>query len=403
MKTKALIIGGGMAGLSLGLLLAESGLPIVLVDTDKVQPLAEAVPSGRTVALMDNSLNVIRACGIWDKIAHTAAPLKAMRLIDDNRTPPVTVRFDATEAGLEAFGYNIPNDILRAALVDAAHRQKNLTYLAPARLKTYRVDHNQVEATLEDGMQITADLIVGCDGRKSAVRAGAGIDAKIHDYGQMAITCLISHSKDHQNISTEHHRPGGPFTFVPMPGRQSSVVWVEKTQDAKKFMALPRPLFEKTLQGRSNALLGKIKLESNPESWSLMLLSADRLTAPRTAIAAEAAHVLSPIGAQGLNLSLRDIAALAETIVDAARLGEDIGAEMVLGRYAARRSLDLETRVRGVDLYNRAVANDLGFIASLRRFGLLSLDKFPALKTLAMHQGLLPALDDSRLLKGQAL
>lgn len=403
MKTKALIIGGGMAGLSLGLLLAKSGLSTVLVDTDKVQKLADAVPSGRTVALMDNSLNVIKACGIWDRIAPTAAPLKTMRLIDDNQAPATIVKFESRNAGLDAFGYNIPNDILRAALVDEVQQQKNLTYIAPARLKQYSAVQNQVEATLEDGTEIIADLIIGCDGRRSVVREGAGIEAQVHEYGQMAITCLISHTKDHQNISTEHHRPGGPFTFVPMPGKQSSIVWVEKSSDAKNILALARPLFEKALQDRSNGLLGQITLETNPESWPLILLSVDRLTASRTAIAAEAAHVLSPIGAQGLNLSLRDVAALAETIVDAARLGEDIGSDMVLNSYAARRSLDMETRVRGVDLYNRAVANDIGFIGSLRRFGLLSLDKFPALKTLAMHQGLLPTLDHSRLLNGQAL
>lgn len=403
MKTKALIIGGGMAGLSLGLLLAKAGLPCVLVDTDKVQPLAEAVPSGRTVALMAPSLNVIKACGVWEAVLPASAPLKAMRLIDDNETPATSLTFDAQEAGLEAFGYNIPNDILRAALVEAAQQEDNLTYIAPARLQNYQVAAHHVEATLDNDTIIKADVIIGCDGRKSVVRTDANIDAKMHDYAQMAITCLIDHAKEHHNISTEHHRPGGPFTFVPMPGKQSSVVWVEKSEDAKRIMALSRQDFEQALQDRSKGLLGKISLSGHPACWPLMLLSAERITAPRVAIAAEAAHVLSPIGAQGLNLSLRDIAALAETLIDAARLGEDIGAELVLQRYARRRSLDLETRVRGVDLYNRAVANDMSVIGALRRFGLLSLDKFPALKTLAMHQGLLPALDDTRLLKGGAL
>ena len=403
MKTKDLIVGGGMAGLSLGLLLARVGLDTVLVDTDKVQKLADVTPSSRTVALMAPSINVLKACGIWEAIEHHATPMRAMRLIDDNGQPPVRVTFHATEAGLDAFGYNIPNDMLRAVLAEAVQRQANLTYFAPARLRDYAVHANGVKATLDDGTTIEADLIIGCDGRKSIVRETANIQSRTHDYGQMAMTCLISHSKTHENTSTEHHRSGGPFTFVPMTGKQSSVVWVEKTEDAKAFMAMSKHALERALQDRSNGLLGEIKLEGALQGWPLMLLQAEEITAPRVAIAAEAAHVLSPIGAQGLNLSLRDVAALAETLVDAARLGEDIGGELVLKRYEKRRSLDLETRVRGVDLYNRAVGNDIGFIASLRRFGLLSLDKFPILKTLAIHQGLLPALDHGRLLKGQSL
>ncbi len=403
MKTKALIIGGGMAGLSLGLLLGRAGLNTVLVDTDKVQPLVEAVPSGRTVALMVQSVNVLKACGLWEMIEPLSTPMRGMRLIDDNIEPATEVLFEAREANLDAFGHNIPNDQLRAALADAVQHQKNITYFAPARLQDYTVNNTGVVATLQDGTVIEADLIIGCDGRKSVVREKASIAAQTHDYGQTAMTCLIAHSKDHHNISTEHHRPGGPFTFVPMRGKQSSVVWVEKTDDARGFMAMSKHAYQRAIQDRSHGLLGEITLESNPESWPLMLLSADKLTAPRVAIAAEAAHVLSPIGAQGLNLSLRDVASLAEVLVDAARMGEDIGGELVLKRYDKRRSLDLNTRVRGVDAYNRLVANDIGVIGALRRFGLASLDKIPALKTLAMHQGLLPAMDDARVLKGQAL
>lgn len=403
MKTKALIIGGGMAGLSLGLLLGRAGLSCFLVDTDKIQPMSEVQPSSRTVALMMPSINVLKACGIWDVIAPHATPMRAMRLIDDKETPATQVEFHAVEAGLEAFGHNIPNDLLRAALAEAVQSQKNIAYFAPAWLQDYTVHENGIRATLDGGTIIDADLIIGCDGRKSMVREKVGIDARTHDYGQMAMTCLISHTKSHENISTEHHRPGGPFTFVPLKGKQSSVVWVEKTQDAQKFLSMPKQSVERALQDRSNGLLGHITLEGALQGWPLMLMQADKLTAPRVAIAAEAAHVLSPIGAQGLNLSLRDVAALAETLVDAARLGEDIGGELVLGRYETRRSLDLQTRVRGVDAYNRLVANDIGMIGDLRRFGLQSLDKIPALKKLAIKQGLLPALDASRLLEGKAL
>ncbi|PZQ46069.1 MAG: ubiquinone biosynthesis protein, partial [Micavibrio aeruginosavorus] len=177
----------------------------------------------------------------------------------------------------------------------------------------------------------------------------------------------------------------------------------EKTADAQKYLAMKRDEFEKALQDRTNGYVGNVKMLSNPESWPLMLLTTDRITGTRSALAAEAAHVLSPIGAQGLNLSLRDVAALAETLTDAARMGEDIGGVLVLSRYEKRRRIDIKSHVAGIDGLNRAVANDVLFIQDLRRLGLKGLETIPALKHLAMHQGLAPSMDDSRLLAGAAL
>lgn len=405
MKTEVLIIGGGIAGLTLAALLGGAGLEVCLVDAappapDKTPPL-----SARTVALMQTSLNVLRQAGIGDSDAAFGTPLKTMRIIDDSAAgaAPVTLSFDAEEIGMEAFGTNIPNDVLRTALLNRLKTMGTVTLCCPGRLQSYSAQGQTVTATLEDGRIVTAALIVGMDGAQSRVRQIAGIEASSHDYGQTAMTCLIDHSRPHGFTSTEFHRPGGPFTLVPMPGNRCSVVWVEKADDAKNFLALRRQDFEKALQERSRDLVGRIALASNPESWPLKKLSARRLTAPRVALAAEAAHVLSPIGAQGLNLSLRDVAVLAETLADAARRGEDIGGPLVLDAYAGRRRPDIVTRAGGIDAMNRIVSNNVVFLRGLRRTGLRALDAIPPLRSLAMHQGLAPAMDEGRLLRGHAL
>ncbi len=404
MQTEALIIGGGIAGQTLAALLGGAGMDVCLVES--ADPARKpAAPSARTVAVMQASLNVLRQAGIWNRIADDCTPLKTMRIVDDSApgTDPVTLSFASNEIDLPAFGYNIPDAMLRDALLSHLETIKNIRTIAPAKLASYKTDGAQVHATLDTGDIITASIIIGTDGRNSVTRRIAGIDVDEHDYKQTAMTCLLNHTRPHDFISTEFHRPGGPFTFVPMPGNQCSLVWVENTDDAAQFLSLKRDAFEKAIQDRSHNMLGKITLASTPESWPLKLLKSKRLTAPRCAIAAESAHVISPIGAQGLNLSLRDIAALAETLIDAARLGEDIGAPLVLDRYESRRRIDIGTRVAGVDGFNRIVSNDVAFLRGLRRAGLKSLGAIPPLRALAMHQGLAPMMDAGRILNGEAL
>ncbi len=411
MKTKDLIAdivisGAGPAGLTLAVLLGRAGFKVVLVDAEKpAEADYEEKPSGRTAALLTGSVNILKATGIWNTLEGKATPLQTMRIVDDSQpgTPQVKVEFKASDIGHTEFGFNVPNAVLKSALIARLKTVPSVTHLAPAKLKDYKIEKQKVVATLEDGTVLRASLIIGTDGRGSVVRSVAGIDAKKHDYEQMAMTCLIEHTKPHHFTSTEFHRPGGPFTLVPMPGNVSSVVWVEKTEDAKKFLKLKKQEYEQAIQDRSCGLVGTITLKSTPESWPLMLLSSEKLIGERAALAAEAAHVISPIGAQGLNLSLRDVATLAETIVDAARLGEDIGAQSVLMRYERRRRADIKSHVIGIDGLNRVVANDLGFLRDLRRLGLKGLDTIPVLKTFITHQGLAPTMDEGRLVSGGVL
>lgn len=407
MKTKGqdvdiIVSGAGHAGLTLSLLLAKAGFQVGLIDPASIKAIENIKPSGRTVALLNSSINVIKAAIQTLDLDKTSTPLQTMRIVDDSGHGKdlMPVEFRAGEINEDQFGFNIPNAILKNILTLEVLKTKNIVVFDESKLKVYDVKGQQVFATLDDGRTITGKIIIGTDGRNSVVREGAKIDIKRHDYGQTALTCLISHSKPHNNTSTEFHRSGGPFTFVPMKGNQCSVVWAEKNEDAQKFLSMKKQDFERAIQDRSHGLLGIITLESPPESWPLILLSADKITGNRAAIAAEAVHVISPIGAQGLNLSLRDVATLAEVLIDAARLGEDIGSASVLERYEARRRIDIKSHVIGIDGLNRAVGNHLFFVAELRRLGLKGLNTIPALKNFVMNQGLNPHMDDGRIVSG---
>lgn len=394
MKTEVLIIGGGVAGLAMALNLAKQQVSTVVVEGFDLHNTAPPLHFGRTAALMGSSIDLLKDLELWDKIKDITAPLKQMRIIDDGnpKINPVIVDFKSEEIGAEMFGHNVPNMMLQTMLLEAVKLCPAIKMICPDKLHSFDITPSNIIATLDSGKKITASLLVGADGKKSKTRALANIKFKENKYDQSAITCLFYHSKPHDNISTEHHRAGGPFTTVPMPdqGEQhcSSLVWVEKTEDANKYIALDKQAFEHAIQKRSRDALGEITLASNPESWPLTGVLAERFTAPRMALIAEAAHAMSPIGAQGLNLSLRDVSSLSDIILNALRLGEDIGSFSVLERYEESRRLDINSRFEGVDKYNRIVSNNIDIVRLFRRTGLKSLKVLPALKQLAMKQGL---------------
>ncbi len=403
-QTDIIILGGGAGGLSLAVLLGQVGLAVTVVDPYPPKAFKDIEPSGRTVALMDSSLNILKSTGVWERLLPLSAPLQQMRIVDDSDAGrgPIEIEFPAGDIGLEQFGYNIPAGPLRAALYKRIKALKSVHFIEDT-FERFDIGKTDIKVTLESGEAIGAKMIVGADGRNSAVREFAGIQIKTKKYDQSAITCLINHSKSHQNISTEFHRENGPMALVPLPGNQSSVVWVEKPERAEALIRLKKQEFEHALQAKTHDILGGITLEVGPEAWPLCTIKAAQITAPRLALVAEAAHVMSPITAQGLNLSLRDVAALAEEIVKAARLGVDIGSGSVLKAYDKRRSLDIDSRVFGVDRMNSIVSTQVLGLKRLRRAGLKSLDALEPLKTLAMKIGLAPQIDQSRLAKGEAL
>jgi 2-octaprenyl-6-methoxyphenol hydroxylase len=393
-KTEVLIIGGGCAGLTLALSLGKKDISTILVDAFDLNKMPSKNHFGRTAALMGNSVALLTDLGIWKQLKDSTASLQKMRIIDDGnpKIEPLIIDFNAHEIGLSEFGHNIPNIMLQTTLLKAVKECPSIEMIFPDKLGRIETHNSYISAKLESGKEIKTTLLVGADGKKSKTRALVGIKAKENHYGQSAITCLFTHSKPHNNISTEHHRPGGPFTTVPMPDRDekycSSLVWVEKEKDVKKYISLDKKSFERAIQDRTRHALGTIELETNPESWPLIGLLAERFTAPRTMLIAEAAHAFSPLGAQGLNLSLRDVSGLSSIIVEALQLGEDIGSQSVLNRYEERRRLDIKSRTDGVNGYNRLVSNNIEILRLMRRAGLKSLDTIPALKKIVMKQGL---------------
>lgn len=403
-QTDILISGGGIAGLTLAKLLSGLDLKIDVIEPHPPASFKKTDITGRTVALMDSSLNVIKAANIWDSIKDQSCPMKAMRIIDDSRgdSKVIETDFEAREIGMKEFGYNIPNALLRAALFDDIKKVKNIKIHNSA-FTSFSYENTAIIASFEDGSKLKASLLTGADGRNSSVRKAANITSHIKKYDQSAITCIINHSRTHNSTATEFHRSGGPFALVPMPGNQSSVVWVEKHERAENLLRLKKHEFEQALEKNSNRLLGGITLETTPISWPLSTIKANKLTVPRIALIAEAAHVMSPITAQGLNLSLRDVAALAEVIADALRVGLDIGSNSVLNKYEKRRSLDIDTRVFGVDSMNKLVSNDISIIRDLRRLGLKATAQTPPLKRFAMKHGLAPQIDLGRLASGKTL
>ncbi|MGQ0528147.1 MAG: FAD-dependent oxidoreductase [Alphaproteobacteria bacterium] len=399
------VVGGGIAGLALALLLGQAGLDIGLIEKYPPAALRETKPSARTIALMNSSLNIIKATGVWKNIAHYSNPMKTMRIMDASvpGKPVIDEPFTAKDLDLPQFGFNIPNSILRAALYGETQKNSAITCFVPHEFAAFETGDYEIKINLDNDTVLNATLLVGADGRKSAVREAAGIDAKHHEYGQSAITCIISHEKPHEDAATEFHRPGGPFALVPLPDNRSAVVWVEKTERADALVKLKKDDFTAALQKETHNILGDVTLESNPESWSLSSLKAEKLTAPRIALMAEAAHVMSPITAQGLNLSLRDVAALAEIVMAAIRLGLDPGSAAVLAQYERRRALDIDTRTFGVDAMNRIVSQETLWIKNIRRTGLNAVSALIPVRKFAMRAGLAPQIDLGRLTKGEKL
>lgn len=386
MKTSDVVIaGGGIPGLVLGILLAQEGVDVCVVDPAKLPPPSAIKPTGRTSALMEDSLAILAATGLWEKVEPYSTDLRRLAIIDTTQH----VEFAADEVGKSRFGSNIVNGLLLAYAAEKFQSLKNATLLQTT-VADFSVTDLHVTVTLASGEVLKTPLLVGADGRNSLVRLAAGIDSREHDYPQMALTALLSHTRPHNHTSTEFHRPGGPFTLVPMPGNTSSLVWIDTTANIEKMLRLSKKDLELTLQDISQSLLGTLTLQTNPEAWPLKVMKAKSYIAPRIALIAEAAHVLSPIGAQGLNLSLRDAQALHNEIINAMSCGLDAGSPAVLKKYESNRSLDISLRVTGTHVFNQIVATDSPFLASLRQLGLRVVSTLSPLRKLAMQEGLAP-------------
>jgi 2-octaprenyl-6-methoxyphenol hydroxylase len=391
---KAVVVGAGPSGLLAAIALAEGGIETAL--------LGKPAPADhRTTALMSASVTALETLGVWELCRDNAAPLRTLRIADDTarllRAPEA--RFEAEEIGLPAFAYNIENRHLVAALETRARDLPKLTRIAE---NAKAVDVTQTPAiVLESDRTLSADLIVGADGARSLCRAAAGIEITRWDYPQHALTFNIRHTRPHHDISTEFHTESGPFTLVPLPGLRSSIVCVVDPHEAERLRQLDDATLADEIEARSHSILGKITLDPGRGFFPLAVETANSFAARRIALVGEAAHRLPPIGAQGLNLGLRDSATIAELAVQAA--GGDIGGSDVLSRYDAQRRTDVTARKVAVDLLNRSLLSDFLPAQGARGLGLYLINRIGSLRRAVMREGVDPAVAKPRLMRGEAL
>jgi 2-octaprenyl-6-methoxyphenol hydroxylase len=397
-RCAAVVVGRGPAGLTAAIALAEGGTQTVLVG------LRPAKPDNRTTALLADSVTALDTLGVWSLCRAKAAPLKVMRIVDDTgrlwRAPEV--RFDASEIGLDAFGYNIENRHLIDAMEERARNLSGLQ-IVDGEVLAIKPERDGVAIDLKDGATYRAPIAIGADGRNSICRSAAGIDMDERDYPQVAITLCVQHSRPHQDKSTEFHTPNGPFTLVPLPDNRSSLVWVVDPETADDLASLEDVELSAEIERASYSILGRIEAEPARGRFPLRVTTARRFADRRIALVGEAAHVIPPIGAQGLNLGLRDAATISELAIKADRQSQDIGGAEILASYDRLRRADVGSRTFAIDLLNRTLLSDFLPAQSMRGLGLYLIDRIGPLRRAVMREGVAPAAARPRLMRGEAL
>jgi 2-octaprenyl-6-methoxyphenol hydroxylase len=393
-----IVAGGGPAGLSAALALGRSGVSVTVVD-----PVGNPADDRRTSALMVASITMLDELDVWADCVGDAAPLEHMRIIDDTgrlfRAP--TVEFSADEIGEQAFGWNIPNSVLVAALRRRIAEIPSVQ-LVTGSIETVDLDEDFAEVRLADGTTLTAPLVGAADGRNSLCRSAAGIDVDTWAYDQAATVVNLKHQKPHGFVSTEFHRPAGPFTLVPLPGNRSSLVWVEPRKIAEAMADFDDEWLARDIERISHRILGRVEIDGPRGLYPLSGLVPRRFAAHRVALVGEAAHVVPPIGAQGLNLGLRDAASIAEIVEDALADGDDPGGERVCRDYDTARRVDVMSRAGAIDLMNRTLMADFLPVQALRATGITALGSIGPLRRLAMREGVAPRYRLPRLMRGEA-
>ncbi len=388
--TDIVISGGGVAGLAAAIAFEAAGFSVVVVDP--AAPVTAPDASGadlRTTAFLQPAQAFLDRAGVWDTLAPHATALHVMRIVDAGGDAPVSRDFAAQDISDAPFGWNLPNWLLRRVMVDRIATRPRISLRSGVGFDSMVARLDQALVRLTDGRQIACKLVIGADGRSSAVRQAHDIAVTTTRYGQKALTFAVTHPEPHFGTSTEVHRSGGPFTLVPLPDHDgqpcSSVVWMDTGPRIAALAALSDADFIAAAQDRSAGVNGTLTLVGQRSVWPIISQIADRITAPRTALVAEAAHVMPPIGAQGLNMSLADMACLLDL---AAGDPDALGSPAMLTAYAAARHGDMRLRVTGIDALNRASMASSPLMHDLRRLGVQTLHDVTPLRQRLMKMGL---------------
>jgi 2-octaprenyl-6-methoxyphenol hydroxylase len=400
------IVGGGMVGMTLALALAQAGFDIVVAEEGDGRADKAETFDGRASAIAYGSRRLLAALGVWETMASEAAPIHDILVSDgalSRGASPLFLHFDRREIGREPLGHIVENRHTRRALAAAAQSHSNLRVLYGARAARLSETHTRRIVQLTDGRQISAALVVGADGRNSPVRQQAGIKTIGWRYTQTGIVATVAHARAHEGIAQEYFLPSGPFAILPLTGNRASLVWTERAALAPAVLALDERAFEAEVALRFGPYLGPIQVTGPRWSYPLSLHLARDYVRPRLALIGDAAHGIHPIAGQGLNLGLRDAAALAQVLSDAARQGEDVGALSVLSRYERWRRFDTVTLAAATDLLNRLFSNDIAPLRLARDLGLALAGAIGPARRFLMREaggdiGLLP-----RLMRGEPL
>ncbi len=406
---QVVVVGGGMVGLTTGIALASAGIEVTVLDRADPDDLLRQEHDGRASAIARGSKQLLEAIGVWPRMATSAAPIREIRVSDGRVGRPASpffLHYDQDDLDGQPLGYIVENLATRKALYHHASTIATLRLIAPVDLKGLARNDHEVTARLGDGSKLRAGLVIAADGAPSQLRQEAGIQVARVRYPQVGIVCSVTHEQPHNGVAHEHFLPSGPFAVLPMTdtpdGRhRSSIVWTERATLAPSMLALGEKDFSQEMTRRFGESLGPLRLMGRRWSYPLVLQHARTYHAARLALVGDAAHVIHPIAGQGLNLGLKDVAALAEVLCDAVKIGLDCGSTEVLRRYERWRRVDNMTLVAATDGLNRLFSNDLGPLRLLRDLGLAGVHRVPPLKRLFMQHAMGLLGDLPPLLEGR--
>lgn len=400
-RMDAVVAGAGLSGLSAALALAEAGLDVVVVDRTDPRAAATAGRDIRTTAISLSSRRLFEALGVWAAVADRAEPILDIRVSDGDS--PIHLHYDHRVVGDEPMGHIVVNDDLKASLLRRIAAHPSVDFAEPGVIAGLSVTPAAAELALADGRRLAGSVVIGADGRESAVRSLAGLRTTRLPYRQSSIVDTIGHDLPHHGIAHERFLPGGPLALLPLSGDRSALVWTERTAVAARIAGLEDGAFAAALLERFGDSLGRLRPLGPRRVYPLELVMAEGFVADRVALAGDAAHAMHPVAGQGFNLGLRDVAALAEVMADAVRLGLDPGSPVVLRDYQRRRRFDSMSLMASTDGLVRLFSNDIAPLRTARDLGLGIVERIPSFKRMAIRHAMGTLGTLPRLLRGEPL